>query len=140
MSSGLVYYALDATRTRQYVKIGYSTALGARMIALRQVTASAQTPLVLALEEGSVATERQRHHQFGSLRSHGEWFSYEDELRKFLADMEHPVAYLFDRPHLWVYAASWGPFSPPFSQQRVPGEGSPIPEDETPPIYEPVKF
>lgn len=111
MPTGLVYYALDATRRTQYLKIGYSTNLRGRILGLREISASGQSPIVLAVEEGDLALERERHEQFAAVRSHGEWFHYIDALREFVTNLDHPHAYLLDRPHLWPYAGGWGPLS-----------------------------
>jgi hypothetical protein len=140
MIDGLVYYALDATRHAQYLKIGYTTGLKARMIALREITASGQQPIVLALEEGSLTLERERHGQFADLRSHGEWFRYTDALPEFVGSLEHPYSYLLDRPSLWPYAGGWGPLSTLAGGQKPPGatriepEPEPMSSDQVTPI------
>ena len=117
-TTGLIYHVLDATRQTQYIKIGFTTNLRDRLTALAGITASGQMPLVLALEEGTVALERQRHHQFALMRSHGEWFIYTEEIHKFLGEMEHPFGYLLDRPHLWPASGGWGPLGPAAKGQR----------------------
>jgi hypothetical protein len=132
--TGLVYYAMDATRRALYLKIGYTTDLRNRVANLRGTTGSGQVPLIVALEEGSMALERERHDQFAGLRSHGEWFLYEGDLRDHIAVMDHPFAYLLDRPKLWSYAPGWGPLSVA-ATSRIPDE----PNDGTVEI-EPVKF
>lgn len=101
----VVYYALDATRTVQRLKIGYTGALRERMAALRGQTASGQVPLVLAVERGGADLEQRRHEQFADLRQYGEWFAYEGRLREFVAAMPHPVSVLLDDPELRVAVA-----------------------------------
>lgn len=131
MTDGLIYYVLDATRQVQYLKIGFTTDLARRVIALRGISTSGQPPLVLALEEGDTRRERERHREFAELRSHGEWFRYEGVLVKFLAEMEHPFAYLLDRPHLWQYSGGWGPLEINAHRQK-PWNGSLASLDEGP--------
>jgi hypothetical protein len=126
MSPGLVYYVLDATRSVQYLKIGFTTDLRKRVADLAGIAGSGQPPLVLALEEGGRLVERKRHDEFVSLRSHGEWFRYEEPLRAFVATLEHPFAYLLDRPHLWQWAGAWGPLG-----QQSPSQK---PFDHDPPL------
>lgn len=58
-----------------------------------------------------MGVESERHQQFADVRSHGEWFHYIDDLAKFIAEMDHPAAYLLDRPHLWAFTGGWGPVS-----------------------------
>jgi hypothetical protein len=117
-TDGLVYYVLDASRIVQYLKIGYTTNLKQRVIDLRGITTSGQSPLVLALEDGGEFAERQRHVEFAELRSHGEWFRYESPLREHVASMDHPFAFMLDRPHLWRWAGGWGPLGPTAANQR----------------------
>ena len=126
--TGLVYYVLDATRLNLYLKIGYTTDLKGRVYALRDITASGQPPVVMAIEAGSLSVERQRHQEFGLLRSHGEWFCYDGDLRKAVAEMEHPASYLLDRPWLWRFSGGWGPLGANASRQ-IPGPASPAAED-----------
>lgn len=132
-NEGLIYYALDANRQEQYLKIGWSARLRQRMTDLRGLTTSGQVPVVLALEEGSIQQEQERHRQFMALRSHGEWFRYENDLAKFVAQMEHPFSYLLDRPRLWEFADGWGPIAPA-SAARLPGVAPPTspPSGQTP--------
>ena len=117
-AEGLVYYVLDATRRALFVKIGFTTNLRRRLDALRGIATSGQVPIVLALEAGGVHLEKQRHNQFAALRSHGEWFRHEDPLRTFLAELEHPFAYLLDRPQLWCWTGGWGPLTNAAVAQR----------------------
>lgn len=134
-SAGLVYYVLDATRREQFVKIGYTTNLRQRIIDLRGITTSGQSPIVLAVEDGGPRVEQERHREFHDLRSHGEWFRYDDPLRKLIADMEHPFAYLLDRPHLWPYTGGWGPLGQEAPAQRPPAQWAlppPVDEDDDP--------
>lgn len=140
-SEGLIYFALDATRHQQYVKIGYTVNLRRRMGDLSLSASSGQTPIVLALESGGVSAERERHRQFASLRSHGEWFRYEGDLLKLLVEMEHPFSYLLDRPHLWRFAPGWGPLgSSPAPIYRADGEGQAcLDDDEGTPAAYPTK-
>jgi hypothetical protein len=139
MTDGLVYYALDATRKTQVLKIGHTTNLAQRMQALRQITMSAQTPIVLAVEEGSITLERARHDQFHEQRHHGEWFLYDGLLQKFLIEMEHPVSYLLDRPYLWPHAGGWASISTAAGQQRWPSAIS-TPYDGDDEDRPPVRF
>lgn len=101
---GLVYYALDATRLHQRVKIGFSSKLEERLTALRMQTASRQRPILLAVEAGDMALETQRHAEFRDLRVAGEWFNYGMKLSSHIADLPNPHAFLADRPELWQYA------------------------------------
>jgi hypothetical protein len=135
--TGLVYYVLDATRLAQYLKIGFTTDLRKRVTELQGITGCAQPPLVLAVEEGSLTLERERHHEYAELRSHGEWFQYEDPLRKYVSTLEHPFAYLLDRPHLWRWTGGWGPFSMQASGQKPWGR---VGAEESSPPLPPVEF
>lgn len=130
MTAGLVYYALDPTRHAQYLKIGFTTGLVSRMAALKGITASGQVPIVLAVEAGDIPLERERHQRFADLRSHGEWFRYQDDLIKWVAEMEHPFAYLLDRPDLWRWAGGWGPLAATAGQQLPPPAPLPSPDGE----------
>lgn len=119
MQEGLVYYLLDATRREQRIKIGYTTGLAQRLLDLSKKTMCRQTPIVLALEAGNLDTESERHMQFAEHRLIGEWFDPTPPLMAWIAGMEHPVAYLSDRPHLWAHARGWQQFTG-WNPVRVP--------------------
>lgn len=139
--TGLVYYVLDATRRVQYLKIGYTANLSSRVKELAGISTSRQPPLVLALEEGSLAIERERHEKFAELRSHGEWFRYVDPLKDFVAEMEHPFAYLLDRPYLWRWAGGWGPLGSQAAAQRPFDPSLALADDELPAASDPeIRF
>lgn len=65
----VVYYMRIGNR----VKIGFSTNIVTRL-------ATINPEELLATEAGGYVLEQQRHRQFMDLRTHGEWFSYEDLL------------------------------------------------------------
>lgn len=104
---GLIYYALDASRTAQRLKIGTTINLKQRVEVLKSQTMSTQAPLVLAVEAGGLETEAKLHERFADTRLSGEWFSYEGALREYVAALEHPYAYISDREELWYYARGW---------------------------------
>ena len=128
MTAGLVYYVLDANRREQFLKIGHTKNLKQRIVDLRGISTSGQCPTVLALEDGGFPLERERHEQFATLRSHGEWFRYAPPLADHVAALEHPMSYLLDRPYLWQWTGGWGPLGPtaggqkPFDPPVQPGE------------------
>lgn len=131
-AAGVVYFALDATRVTQFVKIGYTSGLVNRMQALKGMTGCGQTPIVLALEEGGHEREKQRHAEFAELRSHAEWFHYTGALKAAIAAMEHPFSYILDRPRVWKFCAGWGPLKPGAGTQF---EYPPLdPDEELPPF------
>lgn len=66
---GCIYYARIGNRC----KIGYTTNLRTRMQNINPEE-------LLAVEPGDEQQERHRHDQFRALRTHGEWFRYEDAL------------------------------------------------------------
>lgn len=144
-TTGLVYYALDASRLAFYLKIGFTTNLAQRISALRATTTSGQVPLVIGLEEGDVEVERARHVEFCDLRSHGEWFRYEVTLQAHVATLEHPFSFVLDRPRVWQYAHGWGPIGTAASTIRPPlsdREPYHVAEDDEVPYdpREPVDF
>lgn len=110
-TDGLIYYVLDATRSEQRVKIGYTASLKQRLGALTLQTMSRQTPIVLALEEGGTLLETQRHEQFKHLWLIGEWHRFGADLDAFLADFPNPIGWLSDHPRLWLYADGWQSFN-----------------------------
>lgn len=130
---GLIYYLLDATRLNQRVKIGYTQALGDRLNGLVADTMMRQRPIVLALEAGGTALEKERHDQFGDLWTMGEWFDYGSALAEHLQGMPNPLGWLTDRPELWHFARGWQSFTG-WSRQRsclnetVPGEDRSAPD------------
>jgi hypothetical protein len=105
----LIYYVLDASRRTQRVKIGITTNLDQRLVALRAQTMSRQLPIVLALEEGNRTIEADRHREFMAARLSGEWFRYAipSPLADWVASLENPIAFLSDREHLWPDAGGW---------------------------------
>ncbi|MEV5819274.1 GIY-YIG nuclease family protein [Micromonospora haikouensis] len=105
--SGLIYYALDATIEGVRVKIGFTTNLRQRMASLRRWVPSRQTPIVLAVEEGTRVLEGKRHAQFADLRIDGEWFQYADAMASFLAGLEKPYDVLSHRHDLRRFAGGW---------------------------------
>ena len=75
-----VYFV--ATECRQFVKIGRTGQLEARLKALRN-----SCPLrldVLKVLPGRQVTERVYHETFSDSRIHGEWFRADDEMLKFI--------------------------------------------------------
>ena len=104
-SDGIVYFVLDATRLEQRVKIGFSTNLASRLRALAEQTVCGNVPIVLALEGGGQARERELHKRFKTARLHGEWFNYEcPELRQYIADLPNPQGWLLDDMQRWVWS------------------------------------
>jgi hypothetical protein len=65
----MVYYMRIGNR----VKIGWSTNVEKRRAAINPEE-------VMAVERGGYALEQQRHDEFASLRTHGEWFRLEEPL------------------------------------------------------------
>lgn len=100
----VVYFALDATRVGQFVKIGYTAHLRERIASLRAQTASGQVPIVLALEEGGETREQELHERFKGQRMFGEWFTYTGELMAYIQTLENPVAFFLERPWLRLEA------------------------------------
>lgn len=68
---------------REFVKIGYSINLGARLYQLN----SLPEPLaILHFEAGTMREEREYHKRFAQLRTYGEWFYHLGSLADFLKD------------------------------------------------------
>jgi len=75
-----VYFA--AAFTEGLVKIGFSSAPFRRVSSLRT---QHKIPLkMVALLDGDRSDERKFHARFDAVRSHGEWFFYKGELKRFL--------------------------------------------------------
>lgn len=72
----VVYYM----RTANLVKIGTTIKIGERL-----GTIGAEG--VMAIELGGFRVERERHTQFGHLRTHGEWFKLADDLGAHIGDV-----------------------------------------------------
>lgn len=104
---GLIYYMLDADRHSQRVKIGTTESLAARILDVRSQTFNRQGPLLLAVEIGGFTREKQLHAQYALQRLTGEWFKYEGQLRDYISTLDHPYAYISDRPELWCFAGGW---------------------------------
>lgn len=96
----LVYFALDATKDQQWVKIGVASSIRDRMQALRSQTVTGQTPIVLAVEAGGEAREAELHELFRRDRVRGEWFNYSVGLQQYIAGLDHPVVFLLNHPEL----------------------------------------
>ena len=60
------------------VKIGFAADVAKRLRTLRSV--SPARVVLIAVEDGDMALELQRHKQFNHLRERGEWFRVEPEL------------------------------------------------------------
>lgn len=69
----VVYYVRIGNR----VKIGTSVNLPDRLSTINPEE-------VLAVEPGDIRTERRRHREFANLRTHGEWFRYEEPLTQHI--------------------------------------------------------
>lgn len=69
----VVYYMRIGNR----VKIGTSTNLKVRLEAINPEE-------LMCTEPGGHPLEKQRHHQFAELRTHGEWFRLEGELQQHI--------------------------------------------------------
>lgn len=76
-----VYYARLGNR----LKIGYTHNVRKRMAQLMPEE-------LMATERGGEAVEAERHRQFGHLRTHGEWFRYEDELVDHVEELRRGAA------------------------------------------------
>lgn len=75
--SGEVYF-IACTLTNR-VKIGFTT--GDPRARLKALQTGAPAPLrLLAVQPGSIETERDLHGQFSSCHVHGEWFQPDDDL------------------------------------------------------------
>lgn len=68
---------------REFVKIGYSTQLGAR---LSQLNMLPEPLAILHFENGTIRDERAYHKRFAHLRTYGEWFYHSADIAKFLSD------------------------------------------------------
>lgn len=127
---GLIYYALDATGTRMRVKIGFTQDLRKRMTALRQSTMSRQSPIVLAVEPGTLNVETERHVEFAMLHVVGEWFRLEDPLTGHMKRLGDPFEYLLDHPDLIQFARGWCQLKAPITPEVEDARESFDPEDE----------
>lgn len=107
---GLVYYAADVTRWGTHIKIGHTQDLRQRIRQLGpQYTSSGQRPILVALEEGGLAVERERHQQFRAEHAYGEWFHPVGALADYLITLDKPDDFLRTHRHLWPCAQGWGP-------------------------------
>lgn len=77
----MVYYMRFGDR----VKIGYTTNLGKRRLAV-------PNDEVLAIEPGTRTLEAMRHRQFAELRITGEWFHYAEPLTEHIEGLRRAVA------------------------------------------------
>lgn len=95
---GWIYYALSATPTEQLVKIGFTVNMRGRMMGLRHQAPAPgrQTPIVLAVEAGTLLDEAKRHALWADYRVRGEWFRYEDALRLHIASLPALVEEAFE--------------------------------------------
>jgi hypothetical protein len=75
-AKGLVYFVRLGNR----IKIGYTTNMKARMVAVPHEE-------VLGTVPGTMTDERRCHAAFAHLREHGEWFRAEPDLLKFIEDL-----------------------------------------------------
>jgi hypothetical protein len=75
-SGAVVYYMRISDR----VKIGTTTSLKRRLIAFNPEE-------LLTTEPGWFELEAQRHRQFAHLRTHGEWFRYEHDLKDHVENL-----------------------------------------------------
>jgi hypothetical protein len=71
-------------RAGDYLKIGVTTDLDRRLLALR--TASPLPLVVKAVRPGTVREERAWHQRFAHLRVQGEWFRWTPELAAAIRD------------------------------------------------------
>lgn len=77
----IVYYM----RMSDLVKIGTTTGIGPRL-------ASIGAQAVMAVEPGGPGVEYGRHEQFAHLHDHGEWFRFEEDLGRHIADVREAFA------------------------------------------------
>lgn len=77
IEGSVVYYMRIGNRC----KIGFSTNISTRLEAINPEE-------LLATEPGGQAQETARHVQFRKLRTHGEWFRYEDPLVEHVAKLQ----------------------------------------------------
>lgn len=80
-TSVVVYYM----RLGPLVKIGFTLDIGQRMMQINPEE-------LLVTEPGGIKREAERHRQFASLRVHSEWFRYEGELVKHVAELQRRAA------------------------------------------------
>jgi hypothetical protein len=78
---GVVYFILAPAAN--LVKIGFTASSVQRRLEAIQ-TAASERLQILAAMKGGMADEKKTHQQFKHLRSVGEWFRYEDDLRSFV--------------------------------------------------------
>lgn len=83
-TSGQVYF-IEAPSVG-VVKIGYSSNAGSRFNA---ICGMSPVPLrLVAAFPGGAQYERDLHEKFSHLRSHGEWFFFTDEIKRFIGEFK----------------------------------------------------
>jgi hypothetical protein len=103
----LIYFIeADACKA---IKIGYSRSDPNERLAILQTGSPAKLTR-LALMAGSLSDEYKLHERFKALRSHGEWFRDEPELRDFI--QEHAVPWV-DWAHIQFRETPTKPERPP---------------------------
>lgn len=70
-----------------YMRIGNRVKIGTTSDIKRRL-ATINPEELLATEPGGYDLEKQRHQQFNHLRSHGEWFAYEDALKDHVQELK----------------------------------------------------
>jgi hypothetical protein len=84
-----------------YMRIGNRVKIGTTSDIKRRLSEINPEEL-LATEAGGLDIEKQRHQQFASLWSHGEWFSYGDTLKAHIQGLEtEPVDEQENECHTW---------------------------------------
>lgn len=77
--SNVVYYI--GVTGEDFVKIGTTKNLQARLRSLSTARADGDRLVILATEPGSYDVEQRRHEQFAEARGHGEWFKVTPDLQ-----------------------------------------------------------
>lgn len=87
--SGKIYF-LSAEIPQKMVKIGFT--VRNPMDRLYQLQAGCPCVLkIMLLIDGSLSDEKSLHRQFSHLRSHREWFFYEDDLREYVEEISSRI-------------------------------------------------
>ena len=82
MNEDIVYFILDTYSNA--VKIGYSTLNNLKKRITQLQIGSPNELQILGIVYGDRKTESQIHEQFSSYHLRGEWFSYNEEIEKYI--------------------------------------------------------
>lgn len=93
-SLGYVYFVIS--RSENMVKIGWSIRHPDKRLSMLRVGSPVRLDR-LGYMRGDESLEQKIHQRFWSFRTHGEWFSHEGELAKFIKEHAKP----------WVVRGKW---------------------------------